>query len=162
MVSRSTIFVVVMFLFVIVGFPAILYVAGNAGVLDGGAASSGPGAGVSDGERVIERNESVVSGDNTLDPIGVHITNVGDTNHTASIAVNDSGDPLWNDSYRIAPNTEIEVQNLIKKQGNYTVELETAGGMSASQQIRFDRKHDYVVATVGDDNVTIDQTLRTD
>lgn len=163
MVSRSTLFVVGVFLFVIVIFPAILYVAANVGVLGGGTdggVGSGPGVGVGGDETLVVRDEPIVAGNNTLSPIGIHARNLDDSNRTVSIAVRNGGEPLWNRSYRIPPHTELEVQNLIDRKGNYTLELATASGASATQQIEFDLEHDYVAASIGGDNVTINQTLR--
>jgi hypothetical protein len=81
-ISRSTIFVIAMFLFVIVVVPAFLYTAAQIGILGGGT-DDGTVAGADGGEKRIVMDEPIVDANNTLNPIGIHTQNLDNTNYTA-------------------------------------------------------------------------------
>lgn len=156
-ISRSTMFVIFTFIFVLVIVPGLLYIASHISLLGG---TNGTGIGGIDNEKRIMRDEPVVySKNNTLDPIGIHIHNYENTNHTVTLTLSDNGKSLWQQSYRIPPHTELEIHNIIDKKGVYTLTLRTESGESAKHRVSFDRDHDYLLADIKDSNVTIDQSV---
>lgn len=152
--SRSTWFIIGIWVFVIVGVPAFFFISGFIGPAVSNVVGDEPEQGVSR-EIVVEP----ITGENNVPlPRGVHILNLANTNQTVTVVVNNENKQLWKQSFNVSANSELEVLRLLAKKDVYTLEVRTSTGEYTKEKITIDKMHDQVVVNIDSNSINVTQT----